>query len=95
MVNATPDNANPTIHSSTRSARRVRVADLDLSADDDLAWDRLGHQLEHEANALELARRSNSAGQGDHRSRDEIDEDEIFGPFDFSSPRVAVGGTPM
>ncbi|TKA56136.1 hypothetical protein B0A53_01426 [Rhodotorula sp. CCFEE 5036] len=81
MVNATPDNANPTIHSSTRSsARRVRVADLDLSADDDLAWDRLGHQLEHEANALELARsNANASLQADHRSpRDEIDEDEIF-----------------
>jgi hypothetical protein len=93
MVNATPDNANPTIHSSTRSnARRVRVADLDLSADDDLAWDRLGHQLEHEANALELARsNANASLQADHRSpRDEIDEDEIFGPFLIS--HLSSGG---
>ncbi|GAA5883785.1 hypothetical protein JCM3774_005675, partial [Rhodotorula dairenensis] len=79
MVNATPDNANPTIHSSVRtsSARRVRVADLDLSADDDLAWESLGQHLEHEA--LELERdRATRVSHHQPAPADEIDADEIY-----------------
>lgn len=95
MVNATPDNANPTIHSSARpSSRRVRVADLDLSADDDLAWSLLGQQLEQEAQQLEADRSSATAAAGKEgtqaeRTGDEIDADEIFG----QSPPRAPGRT--
>ncbi|BGP53709.1 Cytosolic iron-sulfur assembly component 2B [Rhodotorula sphaerocarpa] len=84
MVNATMDNANPTVHSSARpSTRRVRVADLDLSADDDLAWDRLGRTLAHEANRLEQERQNaalseDKEGRAAAAAADEIDADEIF-----------------
>ncbi|GAA5978623.1 hypothetical protein JCM10908_004427 [Rhodotorula pacifica] len=80
MVNATPDNANPTIHSSSAasSSRRVRLADLDLSADDDLAWHQLGKQLELEAAALEQERNSTGTATGQDREGEEIDADEIF-----------------
>jgi hypothetical protein len=65
MVSATPDNANPIIHTSAASRRpRKRADSLDLSDDDE--WARLG-------------RDSSDDGLYDDELQEEIDGDEIFG----------------
>lgn len=65
MVSATPDNANPIIHTSAASRRpRKRADSLDLSDDDE--WARLG-------------RDSSDDGLHDDELQEEIDGDEIFG----------------
>lgn len=74
MNSATPDNANPVIHTASARRTRHRSNSLDLSDDDE--WDRKG--------------RLNRAGSEDEDSTwadphselaqfDLIDQDEIFG----------------
>jgi hypothetical protein len=79
MNSATPDNANPVVHStaSFSGSRKLKsTAFLDLDFQDDQEWETLEKQL--------------SYGQVDkdsHRVDDleEIDQDEIFGEQDPSS----------
>lgn len=64
MAGATPDNANPVIHTSAARRTRKRADSLDLSDDDE--WARLGRNQDDE-------------GELDDEQLEEIDGEEIFG----------------
>lgn len=63
MVSATPDNANPVIHTSAARRTRKRADSLDFSDDED--WARLG--------------RGHDDGAADDEQPEDIDGEEIFG----------------
>lgn len=67
MVSATPDNANPIVHTSTARRTRKRADSLDLS--DDEEWARLGRGHDDD----------DDEGAADDEQLEEIDGEEIFG----------------
>lgn len=75
MVSATPDNANPIIHTSTSATRRSRkrADSLDLSDDDE--WARLANNSSDE----EGGGGGGYQGTWDDQLQEEIDGEEIFG----------------
>ena len=74
MVAATPDNANPIIHSTGGASRRATKRADELDFGDDESWERMGRDpLNGEIVMDSLAEREeDSAGE-------EIDKEEIFG----------------
>ncbi|BGO89348.1 hypothetical protein NBRC10512_001755 [Rhodotorula toruloides] len=71
MTSATPDNANPTIHSTggASASRRTRLINLDLADAD--AWDRLEDELVYGSEW-------DSAGSESSADEEQIDSEEIF-----------------
>lgn len=74
MVAATPDNANPIIHSTGGASRRATKRADELDFGDDESWERMGRDpLNGEIVMDSLTEREeDSAGE-------EIDKEEIFG----------------
>ncbi|GAA5919350.1 hypothetical protein JCM1841_004355 [Sporobolomyces salmonicolor] len=68
MVAATPDNANPVIHTTNAPSRRSTKRSHDLDLDDDDHWARLGRELQYGSEEDDDIEDVN----------EDIDEDEIF-----------------
>lgn len=74
LASASPDNANPTIHSTAAtSGRRSRRRIDSLDLDDDDQWARLNRELQY-GNGCE-----NEGSLTAEEFEEQIDSDEIFG----------------
>jgi len=76
MPSAAPDNANPVIHQSS-SRRKTRSHHLNLDDDDD--WDRKANTITRTAFVDDEDDELWVSGEQGLSTRDEIDQDEIFG----------------
>ena len=89
MVAATPDNANPIIHSTGAASRRATKRADELDFGDDETWERLGRDPlngEIVMDSLEQLHEDSAS--------EEIDREEIFGKlhslFSFATPSTAL-----